>query len=244
MRPSRICGRLAAALLVAVGVFGMQAAQPAAAASPLVASDPAPHEEVTEQPGSVTLAFSRTVDKKMLKVLVLDQSGEDVTQGDPDYYGSSVLVWLNTDLKPSTYTVMWKINQTNGQPQGGAFQFSWGAGKWTDLSKADWAGIDQEPSAMANPDAEATGPADTAAPTGDATGGVPVVVIETPGPSEPPSATPTPLESPSPEASASNPAQTPAWLWWAVGGAVAVVVIAGGAVLTYRHQKRARRRAR
>lgn len=225
--------RFAAAFALVVALSGV--ATSAHAASPLVASDPAPREVVSQQPGWLTLAFSRTVDQDVVKVLVLNERGENVAVGAIEYYGSSILLQLNNNLKPGTFTVMWKIDQPNGEPEGGAFQFAWGTPRWTDVSNASWAGTEEEPPVMANPDPQATVPLETA----EATPSVTPTPTDTPSPqpSTGPSASGQASVSPTGAPSAPPPSSAVPWAWLAVGGVVALAAVVAVAVAMLRGRR-------
>ncbi len=205
-----------------LAMLAILSAPPASAASPLVASDPAPKEQLSDRPGWVTLAFSRTVKKSVVKVLVLGSDGRDHVSGDLIYQGSSVMVQLENDLPKGTYTVKYQINRPDGQPEGGAFQFAYGKGKWTDI-QSSWSGTAEQPPEMKNPDPQAT----TAEETPTATP-PPVVVEESPSVSATPSVsgTPTPGETATPAPQA--PADNGPVLGWIVAAVVVVVAAAAG----------------
>jgi len=204
-----------------VALFAVVTAAPAAhAATPLVASNPAPKEQLQEQPGWVTLAFSRTIKKSVVKVLVLGSDGRNKVVGDLIYQGSSVMVQLDSALPKGTYTVKYQINRPDGQPEGGAFQFAYGKASWTSIDSS-WSGTAEQPPEMANPDPMATGPVQTPTSTPP-----PVVVDDSPGsPSAPATTTDTPTASPvAPTSPASNPV-----LWIVLSGVAVVIVVGLGA---------------
>lgn len=176
-------------------------AAPASASTRLKVSNPANHEELSEKPGWVSLAFDGTVKRSLLKVLVLDSRGRNVVVGDLIYQGSAVLVQLNNDLPKGTYTVKYQVDRKDGQPEGGAYQFAYGKGTWSNVV-ASWSGTAQQPPEMANPDPMATGPVETPTTT------PPVVeVTDEPTPSET-----QPSDSPTaqPSVSATTPTQSAA----------------------------------
>lgn len=224
--------RIAAAVLaVVVGLVGLLAVESTAfASSRLKVSDPAEHEQLSIRPGWVSLAFDRTVKKSMLKVLVVNSKGRNVVSGDLIYQGSAVLVQLENNLAKDTYTVKYQVDRKDGQPEGGAYQFSYGDGEWTDIVKA-WSGTAEQPPEMANPDPMATGPVETPTTT------PPVVEVSeepTPTPTESgtqssatdsPSASVVPSASPTPTAPVSGGSDATGWI---VGGVV-LLVAAGGA---------------
>ena len=221
-----------AALLLALS--SLVSAPLAAASDALMASDPAPREELSAAPGGVTLAFDREIAPGTAKVLVLNPDGRNVVVGDLDYFGSSIALLLADKLPKGTYTVRYRIAGAKGQPEGGSFQFSIGPGKWTQpLPDESWSGIDQLPPDLAEP-----GELPEATPSPDATGSEsPPVEFETPTatPSEAPS--PTPSESPAPtEPPTTPPAEGGDWWPWAIGGAI-LVAIGADAWLAARKRK-------
>ena len=204
----------------------LAAATPTWASGRLKVSNPAAHEELSEPPGWVSLAFDGRVKRSLLKVLVLDSAGRNCVVGDLIYQGSAVLVQLQDDLPQGTYTVQYQVDRKDGQPEGGAFQFAYGKGQWTDVN-ASWSGTAQQPPEMANPDPMATGPVQPPSTT------PPVVeVSDEPTPSDLPSGsspgttqtTPAPLDSPG---ALSGQAGNPAVGWW-IGGGVVVLAAAAG----------------
>lgn len=213
-----------AAVLVVLGWGGVAA--PAASAATLVASNPAPRQELSDPPGWVTLAFNDTITKSGVKILVLNSDGRNVAVGDLVYMGSSVMVQLDNDLRKDTYTVQYRLKNSKGVPEGGAFQFAYGQGKWTDLPDATWTGEAEQPPAMANPDPQAT----EAVKTASAATTVPEVEVEK---SDGSTLTPTPPALPTPaESAAATPGAEATdsagagWLPWVLGGGV-IAVAAG-----------------
>jgi methionine-rich copper-binding protein CopC len=214
-----------------IAVFGVvAAAQSAHAASPLTASNPAPREELQDRPGWVTLAFSRTVKKSVVKVLVVGADGRNKVVGDLVYSGSSVMVQLDNALPMGTYTVKYQINRPDGQPEGGAYQFAYGKGKWTQVTES-WSGTAEQPPEMANPDPMATTPVETPSVTPS-----PVVVEEgTPTPTVTPSETaiPTASATPEPVAPLDN---GPLWIGLSAGVVVLLAAIGGWFVVRRRRR--------
>ena len=214
-------------MTVAVLMVGWAAmAAPPASAATLVASNPSPRQELSAPPGWVTLAFDDTITKSGVKILVLNSDGHNVAVGDLVYMGSSVMVQLDNDLAKGTYTVQYRLKNSKGVPEGGAFQFAYGQGKWTDLPDATWSGEADQPPAMANPDPQATEAVSTASPTT-----VPEVEVEksdgtTTTPTPPPSLTP--AESPGATPGGTEPTGA-GWLPWVAGGVIIAAAAGGGA---------------
>ncbi len=155
--------RIRAVLALAVtAMFSVFSVVPAAHAdSLLLASDPQPHAQLSARPGWVTLVFKRDVAVSLAKILVLDSKGQNVTVGPLIVEGTNVTTQLSSDLAKDTYTVLYRIDRPDGQPEGGAFQFAYGTGHWTSVPASRWSGQTAEPPVLQNPNPKAT----TAAPT-------------------------------------------------------------------------------
>ncbi|MBK9696385.1 MAG: copper resistance protein CopC [Propionibacteriaceae bacterium] len=157
----------------------------------IVASDPQPRAELSARPGWVTLVFKRDVDVSLAKILVLGSEGENVAVGPLIVEGTNVTTQLSTDLHKDTFTVMYRIDRTDGQPEGGAFQFAYGSGTWTSVPASRWSGQSDEPDLMRNPNPKATSapPTPEAVPTpteAASTGPAPGSEVPTPGSSSTP----------------------------------------------------------
>lgn len=212
--------------LAATALLSLFSAVPAAHAdSLLVASDPQPHAQLSARPGWVTLVFKRDVAVSLAKILVLDSKGQNVTVGPLIVEGTNVTTQLSSDLAKDTYTVLYRIDRPDGEPEGGAFQFAYGTGHWTSVPASRWSGQTAEPPVLNNPNPKAT----TAAPTPS----------ETPSETASASASASPSVSAMPSSSAPTATQTtPApgtasgssgMLPWVIG-VLAVAVVAGAAV--------------
>ena len=146
--------------LVLAGLLTTLVAGPAAAADlELVVSDPGAREEVDRPPGFVTLAFSDEVDPSLAKMLVQDAGGANVTTGELVVEGTNMASQLVDGLAPGTYTVTYRLASTDGEPQGGTFQFSYGPGTFTDAAERTWSGTEDEPEVLKNEDPNAVTPA-------------------------------------------------------------------------------------
>jgi methionine-rich copper-binding protein CopC len=148
----RWLGAVFAALLLAyVGVCaGALPAQ--AAAGALVTSDPEGGQQLDQAPGWVTLAFDGKVDDSVAKVLVLDAKGTNVTSGPLVVEATNVTTQLKDDLPKGVYTVHYRVNGAKGQPRGGAFQFAYGSGTFSDLPDKSWSGSAEEPEILRGDD--------------------------------------------------------------------------------------------
>ena len=249
---SRLPGLLAVWLLACLGVLaGGLPAQ--AAAGGLVASDPESRQDVSGAPGWVTLAFDGKVDDKVAKVLVLDAKGVNVTSGPLIVEDTNVTTQLQDDLAKGTYTVHYRVDGKGGEPRGGAFQFAYGSGSYSDPSDKSWSGSANEPAILRGDDPngpEQSGPPVTESP------GVQVTSSEKPdrNTQAPPPATATDPDDPddpttdattagSDDPSAATASATPGdsgtGTAFLVGGIVLLLAVGGAGYAFYRsNQKR------
>lgn len=205
-----------------------------------VASEPRDRQKVSQAPGAVTLAFSRDVDPSVAKIVVLGPDGENVTSGTLIVEGTNVTTQLRDGLDKGTYTVHYRVDGRNGDPEGGAYQFAYGSGSFTDLPDKSWSGEDDEPAVLAgtNPNgSEAPDPPSTATNTPGIEVTSQAASSEPPPPTDPPSTVKAP-EGPTTDAVTSDeptPATTPApdeggsGTPWIVGGVVLLLAVAGTA---------------
>ncbi len=128
---------------------------PAAAAS-IVVSEPRARETLDDAPGWVTLAFSSDVDSSIAKVIVQGPDGTNVTTGSLIVEGTNVTSQLRDDLPQGTYTVHYRVNASDGDVQGGAFQFAYVTGDFTALPDRKWSGSEHEPAILKGTDPNAT----------------------------------------------------------------------------------------
>jgi len=211
--------RFVTALFVVVA-FGQVFAQPAAAAEELLAaSDPYKHQELTDPPSGVVLAFERDVDAAAAQIVVTNSAGKSVNINSLIVEGTNVTAQVKPNLPKGTYTVHYQVDRKDGQVEGGAFQFSYGKGEWTDLPDERWSGNSAQPTVIASQEPEP--------------------VTETPVASETPSATESASASvPAPTATATPAGPTPVsggadpapWLW----GGAALVLAAGAGGIAWR----------
>ena len=134
-----------ALVLLALGLGW--APQPAYAVTP-VASEPRNRQELDQPPGAVTLAFSRDVDPSVAKVIVSGPNGDNVTEGSLIVEGTNVTTQLKDDLDRGTYTVHYRIDRADGEPEGGALQFSYGKGSFRTPPDRSWSGSAKEPAVL------------------------------------------------------------------------------------------------
>jgi methionine-rich copper-binding protein CopC len=244
---------LGVALLVALLLGGALATVPAQAhAVTPVASEPRARQKVSQPPGAVTLAFSRQVDPSVAKVVVLGPDGKNVTSGPLIVEGTNVTSQLNADLDRGTYTVHYRVDGRGGEPEGGAYQFSYGSGSFTDLPDKSWSGEDDEPAVLrgTNPNgSEAPDPPSTARNTPGIEVTSQAASSKPPPPTDPPStvkAPPGPATgqasdqqtsvSATPAAGSGSSGGTP----WIVGGVILLFAVAGTAFGLWHKNKESR----
>ncbi len=189
-RRSRALAALVAlvALLLGTAAAAALTAAPALAVTP-VASEPRSRQELSQQPGAVTLAFSREVDPSVAKVLVIGPDGKNVTSGALIVEGTNVTSRLRGGLDRGTYTVHFRVDAANGDLEGGAYQFSYGDGDFADLADRSWSGEDDEPAVL-----RGTNPNGSERPEAPSTAGTPGIEVTSQAPTtseaEPPATDP------------------------------------------------------
>lgn len=206
--PVRARRRISAIVLFAVlvGGLGSVLVSTPARADGLVASEPGVRTELDQAPGWVTLAFAAEVDPSVAKVLVQDADGANVTTGSLIVEGTNVTTQLEDGLKPGTYTVRYRVNRPDGEPEGGAYQFAYGAGTFAGPSDRAWTGRAAEPETMRDPDPNAVTPR----PTPTASVAIPDVEVERRDSAAPTSSEPTSAESTAAPTSDPSPTGDPA----------------------------------
>lgn len=221
-------------LVAITAVFLLMTGVPAKAAENLtVTADPASRQELTTRPGWVVLAFNEKIQGDDAKLAVTDASGAVVTTNVLTVKDMSMYIQLIPELPKGTYTVNYQVRTLSGTLAGGAYQFAYGNGTWTDLPDSSWVGEANQPSSNATTDeygqpTAAPNTSDSASPE------------ETP--SESGSATPassaapaTASATPTPAASEEEPAQGAPLGWIAAGiGLIAAAVV--GTVLVLRRR--------
>lgn len=136
---------------------------PAAAAAP-VATEPRSRQQLGDQPGAVTLAFNRDVDPGVAKMIVTGPDGSNVTAGPLIIEGTNVTSQLREDLPRGTYTVHYRIDGRGGQPEGGAFQFSYGKGDFRTPPDRSWSGSKNEPKVLSGTNPNSSDNSDPSGP--------------------------------------------------------------------------------
>lgn len=113
--------RLALAALVALLVVAV--AGPAGAHSQLLTIDPADGASMKEGPAQVVLTFNEDIKAPFSKILVVDQAGGSVADGDPKVEGPVVTQPL-VKLAKGTYTVRYRVVSADAHPISGESTFS------------------------------------------------------------------------------------------------------------------------
>ncbi len=230
------------AWLAALAVTMLFAVMPTGAwGRELVASEPRSHQQLSQRPSAVTLAFDADVDAGTAKLLVLDAKGVNRTINELIVEGTNITALLAYNLPRGTYTVHYRAYKTDGEPQGGAFQFAYGRGAWTKV-QSRWKGEEREPAVLRDTDPKGNPirPTSTAMPpeveVSTSATAAPVTSSPSPRPtSAEPSveATPTPTASPTPEPEPDSGSNLPLW----AGLGVVTLAVAAGAMLLVRRRQ-------
>lgn len=249
VRPSWSRPPLATLLTVVLTVLlgGAFASLPATAlAVAPVTSEPQARAKVSQAPSAVTLAFAREVDPGVAKVVVIGPDGDNVTSGPLVVEGTNVTSLLDDDLPRGTYTVHYRIDGRDGEPEGGAYQFAYGSGSFTSLPDRSWSGEDAEPAVLSGTNPNGSEAPDPPSASSKNTPGIEVTSeapsSAPPPPTDPPSTvqappgppTDDPTDDPSSEAQPSasatpEPDQGGSGTPWVVGGVLVLLAVAGTA---------------
>lgn len=236
-----------ALVLVAASVTLLTASSSPAYAVVPVASEPSARQQLSDQPGSVTLAFDRDVDPSVAKIVVAGPDGRNVTSGPLIIEGTNVTSQLQAGIERGTYTVHYRIDRADGEPEGGAFQFSYGDGTFTTPPDASWSGSAAEPAVL-----RGTNPNTSDAPEPPSDAPVPTPGIEVteeatssdpdPPATEPPASVPAPPEPTDeteslPASTAATPADDGAGAW-AIVTVLALAAAVGGGLGVWRSRRR------
>lgn len=209
---------------------------PAAGAINFV-SDPAPGAQLSRAPGWVTMAFSFEVDPSTAKVLVLDETGRNVTTGPLVVEWTNITTQLQDELPQGTYTVHYRVSRPDGEPLGGTYQWAYGKGTWGTTGPTEWSGTDAEPEILKNPDPNSTSgstraPTDAPGKTTPSAGSSSPSASSTGGPTR---TVPVPVPSPGTTGTTGSGEPFPAWL---LGGAgLTAAAVAAALVLWWRRNR-------
>ncbi|WP_105805256.1 copper resistance CopC family protein [Leucobacter massiliensis] len=116
-RTGRFARLAAVAALVAVPVLGF--ASPALAHDELLGVVPVADADGGVE--SVRLTFSNSIIEVGTEIVVTDDAGDDVTDGDPVIDGPDVTQPLTADLAPGAYDAAWRVVSSDGHPIEGFF---------------------------------------------------------------------------------------------------------------------------
>lgn len=116
--------------LAAVGAAALTCtfAAPAGAHDVLEGAEPSAGETLTEAPGKLVLTYSDAVQQVGNRVSVTDSAGEVVAEGEPTADGSVVTFDLPEDLADGSYTTTWRVVSSDGHPISGTTDFTVAAG--------------------------------------------------------------------------------------------------------------------
>lgn len=219
--------------LAAVGAAALTCtfAAPAGAHDVLEGAEPSAGETLTEAPSELVLTYSDAVQQVGNRVSVTDSAGEVVAEGEPTADGSVVTFDLPEDLADGSYTTTWRVVSSDGHPISGTTDFIVAAG-------SDDAG--SSPAQSSEPAESSRAPSGSSEPAGSPSS------EPTAAPSDSASAEPT--ESTTTEATgtlsdeAGSDAQDSdqdssgglSTTGWVGLGALALVLLAGGALLLRR----------
>lgn len=218
--------------LAAVGAAALTCtfAAPAGAHDVLEGAEPSARETLTETPDELVLTYSDAVQQVGNRISVTDSAGEVVAEGEPTADGSVVTFDLPEDLADGSYTTTWRVVSSDGHPISGTTDFTVAAG-------SDDAG--SSPAESSEPAEPSGAPSGGSEPAGS--------------PSSEPSTAPSDSASASTESTTSEATGAPSdeagsdaqdsdqdssgglsTTGWVGLGALALVLLAGGALLLRR----------
>ncbi|MGC4154332.1 MAG: copper resistance protein CopC [Propionicimonas sp.] len=216
--------------LGAVLMLGAIASPAQAADDYLVLSTPERHAELDRRPGWVTLVFASDAGASYAAIVVQSAAGENVTVGPPIVEGDNVTIQLVDGLPRGTYTVFYRTEDADGGPRGGAFQFAYGPGTWTDVDEV-WIGEEEQPPEIDEPGPPPSSLEPEETPTAEPEP-IPSETV-TASPTETPVASPTPSETPGAELPGEPESNPTGWIV-ALGAGVAALIVGGIVVVTRR----------
>lgn len=219
--------------LAAVGAAALTCtfAAPTGAHDVLEGAEPSAGETLTEAPGELVLTYSDAVQQVGNRVSVTDSAGEVVAEGEPTADGSVVTFDLPEDLADGSYTTTWRVVSSDGHPISGTTDFTVAAG-------SDGAG--SSPAESSEPAESSGAPSGSSEPAGSPSS-EPTAAPSDSASTEPTESTTTEATgTPSDEAGSdaqdsdqdsSGGLSTTGWVGL---GALALVLLAGGALLLRR----------
>lgn len=163
--------RLVRPLVLLLGAFAVAAvlataiAAPAFAHADLLDSSPAADSTVDTLPDEIVLTFSADLIAApgATEVVIVDDSGTSVAEGDPMVAGSTMTQRLSRSASDGVYTVTWKVVYADGHPGSSSYSFTVAAGSAEEPATAAPAPASTPPTAQ--PDASASTLPTSAPPT-------------------------------------------------------------------------------
>ena len=125
---------VASALAVVVTLTGVTAAS---AHDDLVASTPAPGEQLSAAPPEIRMEFVSDVMSIGANIMVIDAAGSDWSDGEAVVAGTTVTVQLLPDMPVAGYQVRWQVVGSDGHPISGFIPFTIGDAKPMGLAATD-----------------------------------------------------------------------------------------------------------
>ena len=219
--------------LAAVGAAALTCtfAAPAGAHDVLEGAEPSAGETLTEAPDELVLTYSDTVQQVGNRISVTDSAGEVVAEGEPTADGSVVTFDLPEDLADGSYTTTWRVVSSDGHPISGTTDFTVAAG-------SDDAG--SSPAQSSGPAESSGAPSGSSEPAGSPSS-EPTAAPSDSASTEPTDSTTTEATG-TPSDEAGSDAQDSdqdsggglSTTGWVGLGALALVLLAGGALLLRR----------
>lgn len=219
--------------LAAVGAAALTCAfaAPAGAHDVLEGAEPSAGETLTEAPDELVLTYSDAVQQVGNRISVTDSAGEVVAEGEPTADGPVVTFDLPEDLADGSYTTTWRVVSSDGHPISGTTDFTVAAGSddagSSPAQSSEPAGSSGAPSGSSEP-AGSPSSEPTAAPS-DSASAEPTESTTT-------EATGTPSDEAGSDAQDSDQDSSGglSTTGWVGLGALALVLLAGGALLLRR----------
>ena len=109
-------------VLLAAALLLFSAPSPAAAHDALIGSSPDADSSVETLPAEISLSFSAALIGG--EIVVLDESGTSVSDGEATIDGAIVTQQLASEASAGAYRVLWKVVSSDGHPTSGEFSFT------------------------------------------------------------------------------------------------------------------------
>lgn len=121
--------------------------------------DPQPGTHVSLEPSRVTIAFDDTISPSKATIVVRNSGGSDVTNGVFTVEANNIYANLPYPLKPDTYSVHYRVQDRDGTPFGGNFQFAWEKPNASPKALTTWREAANIPPIVALPEDSPSSPA-------------------------------------------------------------------------------------